>query len=1268
MAGGTLLLGCDGLITALDSADGSAVWETEVAGQVRGLAISDGRLIATLGTGAVICFEAGAQGEPSVVAEPGLREPHPRQADLLATQLARQAGKLKGYALAIGSREAGLAEALAARTELHVVAVLPNADAVAAERERLLATGLYGKRVWVTSVNDAAHLPFAPYFADLVVVAGAVGGVSPAECYRALRPCGGALCFAGMDAAERAEFIAAADIPAGEVSEDRSIIVRGELPGAGTWRYPWADGGRTGVSADKRVRLPLELLWFGGPGPDRMMDRHLMTSPPVSAHGRVFVTGQDDVIAFDAYNGRELWSRSLPGVGRKYAQYYSSGLVADEAAVYAVQGTQCHRFDQATGETLAVYDIPASVISDTPPPVVQQYVSVQWPETWRAIGPFPKGAEAIAPEALGTIPESVTVDGQERVAVEVTATDGIIDFTNLYGGWGLEPLAEGEEPATSPRRGGRTDLQQAGQVAYVFATINCPADGKLLVGAGADWWMQWFLDGRPVFDTLKGGNEPSRHDYRSREACSETDYIFDVDVTAGEHVLTAIVKSGSRGWSLASASLADRAAEVMPIVTGDENLPELGSMVWGYVSAAGDLVLGSYNVPIVAGQPGEDHLVWRSESKAVFALNREDGSLRWVYRPEADRTVSNIEIAFGDGRLFLIDATSKADSIRARRRGEDLDIKVSLVAMDLADGTELWRQDDVPVLGDRSLATRIKSNPSHLFMGLPNWEHLVYSDGVVVLGANAAYDAATGEKMWQAATRPKKLPIVHGEWLITQPFAFNLRTGEQRMSEDILTGAEVPWRFGRAYGCGPINGCENLLFFRSGADGFFDMNARGTTNFGGIRAGCARSLIAAHGLLIHPEGYSGCACSYNYQTSMALVPASEGSETWYVFERGVSVGEIKRIAINLGAPGDQRDDRDTAWLGFPRPLLPTACPAPVTVLMDRASSYHKQRATAAITGTDAPWVYSSGISGSGRIAVALTLQPNVVMPTRDAAPTLDGKLDDPCWEQAGVATFENSPFTILGASVDLRVFRDAQNLYFGYRRAPLANPRADADEATLRASDELDIYLTQRPRLGKRGIRFVIGRGGETSAAFGNVDRYRKIDPNWRGEWECVTTSTPGEWAAEVVIPLATLTASGLDVDGLMLNCMSRNLTASGLEAIFLTDPTYGSNFRRCIRFRSVADAPADPPAERSFTVRLHFAELDGAAAGERVFDVALQGATVVEGLDIAGKVAGNAALVKEFTGVLGSESIAIELTPRAGAVLPPIISGIEIVEGVDEP
>lgn len=55
----------------------------------------------------------------------------------------------------------------------------------------------------------------------------------------------------------------------------------------------------------------------------------------------------------------------------------------------------------------------------------------------------------------------------------------------------------------------------------------------------------------------------------------------------------------------------------------------------------------------------------------------------------------------GPGRLFLVDGTSKADLVRARRRNQPLKAELSLVALDLADGTELWRQDDVPVLGDR---------------------------------------------------------------------------------------------------------------------------------------------------------------------------------------------------------------------------------------------------------------------------------------------------------------------------------------------------------------------------------------------------------------------------------------------------------------------------------------------------------------------------------------------------------------------------------------
>ncbi len=1261
LAGGTLLVGSVDSIAAFDAATGKRVWHAKADGQVRGLAVSDGRLVASTNKGRLLCFEHGAPSTGAKqIAEAVSSISASSEQKRTAARLVEQSGKSKGYALVIGEPDSRLAAAIAAQTDLQVINVLPQASNLPADRERLLKAGLYGSRVWLQVPADLAHLPDPPYWADLVVVSGPVENLAPGECYRVLHPCGGVLCFVGLSEAQRARFIREAGIPPDEVSEAGGIITRGKLPGAGQWRYPWADGGRSGVGNERRVRLPLELLWFGGPGPDRLMDRHLMTSPPVAANGRVFMTGQHDVLAFDAYNGRELWTRHMPNVGRKYSQYYSSGLVADDHRVYIAYGDQCQCLDQLTGKTLRVYKIPEPVTAGTPPPRVPRYMDVAWPETWQVIGPFPKGKPPLSPDDLKRVSDRFTVNGREYRAVPVKVTGHVLDFTNLYGGYGFKPLAPDEQPAARPRQGKRPNLALAGQIAYAFAKINCPRAGKLLIGAGADWWMQWYLDGRPVFDTLKGGNEPAQHNYFSRRTCSTTDYLFDLDVTAGEHVLAVMVKSGSRGWSLASASMGKDADKVMSVVSDDENLPDLEHLVWGYLSVADDLVLGSYTVPIAPGQPPESHLIWRSESEAVFALNKGDGSLRWVFRPSPGRTVSNIEIAFGDGRLFLLDATSKADCVRARRRGKHLDAKATLVALNLEDGRTLWRQDDVPILPDRRQPTRIKSNPTHLFMGLPNWGHLVYARGVVVVGANAAYDAATGKKLWQSNVRPQKLPIVLGDWLISHPYAYDLRTGRQRMTVDTLTGQEIPWRYTRAYGCGPVNGCQHLLFFRSGADGFFDLDAQGTTNFGGVRPNCARSIIAAEGLLIHPEGYSGCCCSYNYQTSLAMVPASEPRDTWYVFPGGAMTGPIKHIAVNFGAPGDRRDGRGTAWLGFPRPMMANACPAPVTVLMQEASCYYHARATDSIKSTDAPWVYSSGLQGEGRISIPLTLQPEIFIPPAEAGPTVDGNLDEACWQAAGGVPFENTPFTLLGASVDLRILRDAKYLYFAYHRKRLSNPPTEADEETLGRSDAFEIYLTDRKR--RHGIRLALKRNGKGFATFGTVDRYRKTDPSWKGEWQFAVRHSPDEWTAEVAVPVSTLTQSGLDAGNLRLNCMSRSLTSSGLEAIFLTDPVYGADFKRCVKFRNVASRSPKPPEERSFTLRLHFAETAGTAAGRRVFDVAVQGRTVIEGLDIVREAGGrNIALIKEIKGLRARDSLVLELIRRQGKA--PIISGLEMSE-----
>jgi len=1267
MAGGTLLTGNRDGIAAYRETDGKPVWHVDLEDrQVRGMAVADGRLVAAVHTGELLCFGPvkGGDAAPKLVKEePRPTTISPQQRDR-AKDVVERSGKSEGYALVLGEPDSRLAEALARRTRLHVVALLGDAARAAAERERLLDAGLLGSRVAVHAVEDSGDLRLPPYFADLVVVSRASEGVSPKQTYRTLRPCGGVLCLVGFDEAARREFVRAADLPQAEVAG--SVVVRGKLPGAGEWRYPWADGGRRGIGNEGRVRFPVEVLWFGGPGPGRLVDRHLMGSPPLSTGGRVFMQGQNHVVAFDAYNGRELWSRHVEEVGRKYSQYYSSSLVADDDSVYVVRRDKCHRLDQAKGETLSTYAIPESVIRKTTAPVVPEYLDVPWPEKWRVIGPFPPGKPPLEGSRLETVPRQVTVKGKEYVASDLEAAGGILDFTTLFEGYGLKPRAPGEKPAAHPRRGKRFSYHDVGRICYAMATINAPKSGKLLVGAGADWGMQWFLDGRPVFTDLKSDSSSRRRGFFSRQVCSPRDQLFELDVSAGKHVLAVMVTAGSRGWALASASMAERAGELMPVAAGENpNVPNLRDLVWGYLSVTDGLLLGSYNVPITAGQPAESHLLWRSESKALFALDKKDGALRWVYRPRPGRIVANIEVAFGDGRLFLIDGTSKADLARARRRNEKIKAELTLVALDLASGSELWRQEDVPLLGDRSDLSRLKTNITHLFMGQPSWGHLVYANGVVLYGANAAYDAASGKKLWQKTIRPGKLPVVYGDRIITSSSAYDLRTGEPCMAEDVLTGQSVPWRYSRAYGCGPVAGCRHVLFFRSGADGFFDMETEGTTNFGGVRSGCSRTLLAAGGLLIHPQGYSGCCCSYNFKTNLALVPASDRGQTWYVLPRRAAGGLVKHVAVNFGAPGDRKDRREMAWLGFPRPLLDSACPAPVAVSMREAACTYRRHATAAIQGTDVPWVYSSSLSGRGRIVMDLVLQPGVVLPRRDAGPAVDGKLDEAYWREVRAVPFQNTPFSMLGAAIDFRVFRDAENLYFGYHCPLGAIARDAADEALPGAGDGLEIYVADSRK--RTGIRLVLRRHGPATATFGTVGTGRKIDPGWEGRWKSAVQETPDGWSAEVALPIKTLTQSGMDLGRLRLNGMAQSRTRSGFETVFLTDPRYGTKFASCVGFRPVVPTPAEHPTRRSFTVRLHFAELEDVQPGQRVFDVALQGKTVLERLDVAREAGGkNRALVKAFRGVEAGEQIVIELASRGRPDVRsalPVISGVEVVE-----
>ena len=157
-----------------------------------------------------------------------------------------------------------------------------------------------------------------------------------------------------------------------------------------------------------------------------------------------------------------------------------------------------------------------------------------------------------------------------------------------------------------------------------------------------------------------------------------------------------------------------------------------------------------------------------------------------------------------------------------------------------------------------------------------------------------AYRAGNGKVLW---FKPDYVgpAMIHGDMILKDKQ--RLRPADRRAGDcatDPLTGAAQEWTWTRSYGCNTPLASENLLTFRSGAAGYFDLcNDGGTGNFGGFRSSCTNNLIVADGLITAPDYTRGCTCSYQNQTSVALVPMAD-AEMWTYY--GVARGQGRRAA------------------------------------------------------------------------------------------------------------------------------------------------------------------------------------------------------------------------------------------------------------------------------------------------------------------------------------------------------------------------------------
>ena len=871
LAGSKIFAGGEGTVLAVDTQTGRELWKSEIQGKALGLAAANGKLFVSTDNGRIYCFgkgrtAAGKKVSPAVSSSPYRKDKLTGVYESAAEKIIKDTGIKKGYCLVLGGGEGRLAFELARRSELKVIGIENNPKKVKAAKHKLDSAGIYGSRV-VVEQWDLSTLP--DYFADLIVseeamISGEINS-PPEEVYRVLKPFGGMAYFGQPDELSRSkrsldlrvllEWLRKSRAPEPEVTEEGGIwvkVTRGKLEGSGSWTELYGNPQNTASSGDDLVRGPLGVLWFGEPGPERMVERHAKAASPVSINGRIFIQGEEVVMAYDVFNGTLLWERKIDGAVRARADVDGGNLVVTDNVLYVAAHNKCYYLDPVTGKIIKVFEIP--------PPS----------------------------------------DGSSRR-------------------WGY--------------------------ISY----MNNILYGSRAESLNNDYFALWNL-------LIENGRWRNKDDI-------QVEYIEEYNSLVSKYPvpddrLRADFKRSGALW------------EYMASFPDWEN----------YNSSKGALT-GNMMV-----------------SDMIFAMNPETGKLYWKYQ---GKKIAHITVSLGEGKIFFaesaVSAEQKKNAFQEKkkfaRKGiyeessekedyRDADVRV-VVCLDAVTGKELWEKPvDFTGCGGDNLGSAYQDGVLLFFANTGNHDAWRFSDGLLRWKRLTALSAKNGDILWSRPINCRVRPVIVGNWVFIEPRACDLYTGEIKMRSHPVTGREVPWEYLRpGHTCAISSASAHSLFYRSYSTAIYDFSEdRGLVIFGAIRPGCLINMIPANGLLLFPEASSGCTCSFPLRCSLVLKHKEKRVQPWSVFITHGSMTPAKHFAINLGAPGDMKDNNGSVWFAYPNPKTESLSnhfpnygvkfDLNDEILTDMGYFCSDFR-NKTVEGSSNPWLFTSGCVGLTRCEVPL---------------------------------------------------------------------------------------------------------------------------------------------------------------------------------------------------------------------------------------------------------------------------------------------------------
>ena len=1271
-AGNALVAGGAGTVTVHGAGDGKKLWEAQADGQVRGLAVADGRLLVSTTTGHILCYGAGEKTQP-LVHSPGPEAAHTqRLADDQATEAKARAvleatGMEEGYCLALGAGDASFLYQIAQQSRLTTFAPEPDAARATRMHRDMDAAGLYGSRV-VVHTGDLTALRYPTFFADLIIVgdgsAASLETLPTTELYRLLRPCGGKL-YVPLTAGQGSQagivrWLQQGGVPAAEIEQVSGAVLvsRGKLPKSDDWSHQYGNPARTGSSADERVKLPLSLLWFGEPGPATIVSRHWQGPAPLCVDGRMVVTGQRHISVVNAYNGRLLWQREFAQAGRWTIPGKGSNVAATADSVFLATGGQCERLAAGTGKTLSTYPVPD--VPGLPDDVRKSsrtwcFLAVDGSKVLGSMG---------ASESEGRCLFSLKQDTGELewayLAAGPVPNNGVSVADNTV--YLIERIS-GQDAEALRRRGQDADAGKR-LVALDRATGTVRWTTQKEIGSRTTLWLS-----NGVLVAIGGGGL--------------TGYAAD----SGDVRYTRT--AGFRR----SAVITRDTIYVQPLAfdlhTGESRLRD-GTFTdrkspWNFVRSYGCGTMGG----------GPNLLAFRSGTLGFYGLDGDTG----VHNFPAVRAGCCINAIPANGLLLV----SPGDA------GCSCSYSYQTTLALVPDAS----RDSWGIFHDRLPNTTV--------------EHVSLN-----LGAPGDRRAEDGT-MWLAMPRPETQSHRRD---IAVPFRYDCQGGfgpyYEPAGPNAPASAGMPWVF--SSGIRGIRRLEVDLdiidrgfatWYTAAAptidgnlseecwDGYkaYPSQAEGGSimlryDRDALYLGCSRPLRAgltpktsittddgpvwgddAFEILISdlpaaptPQGTT---CLH-----MAVSPAGVRYDAKWAYVSAYGYLDIPQLKVTIdGDPQDWADGglRVTSLPG-PRGQLRASdnldpcfriawCPEGLLVLAQITDNVVRENGNAGrLYEGDSVELFMTpriGSPESFQVAIAPGASEKYTAPRHRfydrRKATKGNKL---ALQVEGKATPDGYVIELLLPWANLNI-SPAMGTEFGLQ--VFVN---DSDGGAVRGPHALwhPAGNTEKNSLAYQGFRLAPepappivftrsekpdGKGLYTAVqphAFPLIEPPLGADAeqaSYNGQWQSAAHITPQALSAEIAIPWQALADAGLDQRNLMVNMRVRGpLTAA---------PRKGRGFEKLLL------VPMSKTEPRNVDVRLHFAEPDSAAPGQRVFDIKLQGKTVAASFDVAkaAKAAGGP-VTREFRGIPATKAVFVDFVPKPEAAAPnqvPVVNGIEVRE-----